>query len=214
MLTQPEKPLRVAIAGLAVLSISLASCSHSAPAPVLLARASRPAAPAPRASRTTGTVTQVRDGNVTIDLGSVDGLTPGSEVEIVRARKSIGRLTVTNVDQDHTSGPVPPKFAVQTNDEVRVSEQAILRTTLDQIDKLVAGGNTEVARRIAAQAKTETTDPNSLASADWNNLGVIAELHGHRTNARMLYTRALRDNPPASVRQSIESNLTRVEDSR
>ncbi|HEY3840900.1 MAG TPA: hypothetical protein VGL72_30215 [Bryobacteraceae bacterium] len=211
MSTLLRKPAPLAVIILvAILSISLASCSPSAAGPTLLARPTRPAEPDARTSRTTGAVTAVEDGNVIIDLGSLDGLTQGSEVEIVRASHPVGRLTLTTIARDGARGPLPPKLAVEPKDGVRVSEQAVLRTTLDQIDALISRGNTGAARRLAEQAHTEITDPASLTFADWNNLGVIAELHGHPTNARMLYTRALRENPPQAARQAIESNLTRV----
>ena len=90
----------------------------------------------------------------------------------------------------------------------------VLRAALDQIDALIARGDSGGARRIAEQASGEDVDPASMSPADWNNLGAIAELHGDKGKAQMSYQRALRDNPPGPARQSIQTNLARVKSSK
>jgi hypothetical protein len=182
--------------------------------PILLSQNSDSTAfrgdPDSRAPQTAGSVIQVADKVVTIGLGSLDGLANGGEVELVRDGQPIGKLTLTTIFRDRARGLASPGMSVRVNDEVRLPPQMVLRAALDRIDALIARGDFDAARHIAEQVPGETVDPVSMTSADWNNLGVIAELHGARVNARMFYERALRENPPAPARRSIETNLARL----
>jgi hypothetical protein len=157
---------------------------------------------------------QVEGRAVTIDLGSLDGLAKGGEVELVRDGQTTGKLTVTTIFRDHSRGLASPGISVRVGDEVRVPRQMVLRAALDQIDALIAGGDSGGARRIAERVSGEDVDPASMSPADWNNLGAIAELHGDKGKAQMFYQRALRDDLPGPARQSIQTNLARVKSSK
>jgi hypothetical protein len=170
--------------------------------------------PDSRPARAAGSVMQVEGRAVTIDLGSLDGLAKGGEVELVRDGQTTGKLTVTTIFRDHSRGLASPGISVRVKDEVRVPRQMVLRAALDQIDALIARGDSGGARRIAEQVSGEDADPASMSPADWNNLGAIAELHGDKGKAQVAYQRALRDNPPGPARQSIQTNLARVKRSK
>jgi hypothetical protein len=173
----------------------------------------RAAEPDSRAARVSGSVIQVGDGAVTIDLGSLDGLAKGSEVELVRNGQAIGKLTLTTIFRDHARG-LAAGISVHVKDSVRVPQQIVVRAALDQIDALVARGDIDAARHIAEQASNESGDSASMSAVDLNNLGVISELHSDRSKAQMFYERALRQNPLQPARQSIEANLGRVKGSK
>jgi hypothetical protein len=213
----------VAAAAVVVLAVGLYTLrrpSHVAPQmtavssrPILLSQNAdsstfRAAEPDSRAARVSGSVIQVGDGAVTIDLGSLDGLAKGSEVELIRDGQATGKLTLTTIFRDHARGSASAGISVHVKDSVRVPQRIVVRAALDQIDALIARGDIDAARRIAEQAPGD--DPASMSPVDLNNLGVIAELHNDRTKAQMFYERALRQNPPEPARQSIEANLARV----
>ncbi len=209
-----------AVLVLAVGFYTLRRPSHLAPQiaavstqPILLSQnaastAFRAAEPDSRAARASGSVIQVGDGAVTIDLGSLDGLAKGSEVELVRDGQVIGKLTLTTIFRDHARGLASAGISVHVKDSVRVPQQMVVRAALDQIDALIARGDIDAARRIAQQAPGG--DPTSMSPVDLNNLGAIAELHGDRIKAQMFYERSLRQNPPEPARQSIQANLARI----
>jgi hypothetical protein len=183
--------------------------------PILLSQNSDSTAfrgdPDSRAPQTAGSVIQVAEKIVTIGLGSLDGLAKGGEVELVRDGQPIGKLTLTTIFRDRARGLASPGMSVHVNDEVRLPPQMVLRAALDRIDALIARGDFDAARHIAEEVPGESADPVSMSSADWNNLGAIAELHGAKVNARMFYERALRENPPPPARRSIETNLARLQ---
>jgi Flp pilus assembly protein TadD len=81
---------------------------------------------------------------------------------------------------------------------------------LEQIDAFSSRGDAAGAMRIAQQSGIQNLDVATENYADLNNLGVIAEMGGDRAKADSFYERALRANPPATARTSIESNLARA----
>jgi len=202
--------------------------AHSAPVagpgvaasgpPIFLARRTDAATPvfrgAPaesRMPRNTGSVASIADGIATVDLGSLDGLVKGGEVEVLRDSKMVGRLRVSTVFRERARAEAPPGLALRVTDQIRVSPPAYLRAVLDQIEAFSARGDAEGARRAAAEAAAlEKADVATDGYEDLNNLGGIAELRGDRVSAQSLYERALSANPPAEARQAIDANLTRV----
>ncbi len=167
-----------------------------------------------RAARTSGSVTEVEEMVVSIDLGSIDGLSAGNEVELFRNGLPTGTLKLTTIFRDNARGLAPHDVTVHEKDEVRVPRQILVRAALDQIDALAAHGDAEAASHLAAQTTLGAADPSSMTSIDWNNLGVIAELHGDRPKAKSAYEHALTQDPSPQARQSIELNLARVKGSK
>jgi len=68
--------------------------------------------------------------------------------------------------------------------------------------------------KIAQQASAEAFDAVSSSPEDWNNAGVIAELHGDKRKAIECYERASHSDPSAKSRQAIETNVARVRGAR
>jgi hypothetical protein len=167
--------------------------------------------PESRAPRPTGSVTSIEDGFLSIDLGSLDGLAKGGEVEAVRQGKILGKIKLITIFRERGRAEAPPGLAVHLNDQIRVPPAQYVRAVLDQIAAFSARGDSDGARRIAEQAgASENLDVSPAGYADSNNLGGIAELSGDRGKAQLLYEQALRANPPQEVRNSIETNLARV----
>lgn len=237
-----KRPLWLAFAGMAAaLAIVLLSSSllrrslhHSAavrtpaPAPaapvppVFLARAGGPDTSVfrgeeagSRAPRLLGSITAIADGAATVDVGSLDGLSKGAELEVLREGNVAGHLHVTTVFRQRARADVPAGLALRVNDQVRVPPALYLRGALDEIAALSAGGDQEGARRIAGEAAAAGDAAVTAASyEDANNLAGIAALHGDRAKAQALYEQALRAGPPPDARQAIEANLQRVRQAR
>lgn len=185
--------------------------------PIFLARSAdsntvfRGLAPESRAPRLMGSVTSIADGVVSIDLGSLDGLVKGGEVEAVRDGKTVGKINLMTIFRERARAEAPPGLAVRLNDQIRVPPALHLRAVLDQIAAFSARGDSDGARRIAEQAAAiENLEVSAAGYEDSNNLGGIASLRGDRGKAQSLYEQALRADPPQEARHAIETNLARV----
>jgi len=188
----------------------------SAP-PILLARGAdsngvtfRGADPDSRPPRAAGFVESITDGSVTIDLGSLDGLEQGSEADVVRDGQVIGKIKLSTIFRNNSRGEIASGSPIRPRDQVRVPPAALLRGILDQIDAAIARGDAATAMKIAQQASVEVFDAASSSAEDWNNAGVIAELHGDKQKAIEFYERASQSHPSAENQQAIEKNLARL----
>ena len=161
-----------------------------------------------RESRVTGSIGSIAGGFATIDLGSLDGLAKGAELDVIRGGQPIGHVKLTTVFRDHSRGKIAASVGV--NDQVRVPPSARLRAILDQMDAALARGEPERAMSMAQQASIETFDAELSDEGDLNNAGVIAELHGDPAKAGELYQRAIKAGPSEQHRQAIEKNLARL----
>lgn len=186
-------------------------------APILLARNAdsnaagfRGAESESREPRDIGSIASIADGVATIDLGSVDGLSKDSEVDVIRDGQRIGHIKLTTLFRDHSRGEIEGRASILVKDQVRVPPAAHLRAILDQIAAALARGETDRATSIAQQASIKTYDGELTGEEDLNNAGVIAELHGDRTSAAELYRRALDAKPSGRDRQAVEKNLARL----
>jgi len=167
-----------------------------------------------REARATGLIGSIDGGIATLDLGSLDGVAKGAEVDVTRDGQLIGHIKLTTIFRDHSRGEVAGGVPVRPNDQVRVPPSARLRAVLDQIAAALARGESEKAMSLAQQAALDTFDADLSTRDDLNNAGVLAELHGDRSKAAALYGRALQTNPSAHDRQAIEANLARLEGAR
>ena len=182
--------------------------------PVLLARNGasnagvfRGAEAGSRDSRDTGSIGAIAGGVATIDLGSLDGLAKGAEVNVLRDGQAIGRIKLTTIFRDHSRGEIAGGTSLTVHDQVQAPPAARLRAVLEQIASTLARGESEKAMAIAQQASVESFDAELSSQDDLNNAGVIAELHGNRGKAGELYRRALQASPSAPYRQAIEANI-------
>jgi hypothetical protein len=172
----------------------------------------RGAEPDSRAPRATGSVTSLADGSVSIDLGSLDGLSKGAEVDVFRDGQPIGKVKLTTIFRDRARADAAPGPSVRLHDSVHVPRAASLRAALDEIAAFSARGDADGARHVAGQAAAAggSLDVAATDYEDCNNLGGIAEFAGDRVKAQSLYEQAMRANPPPQAWAAIESNLARV----
>lgn len=129
--------------------------------PILLARSLQPAAARPdvfrgadpdsREPRTTGSIASIEDGVAAIDLGSLDGVAKGSELNVIRAEHVAGRVVVTTVFRERARAQVV-SGQVRRGDAVRVPPAAHLNALLEQVDALSARGDSAGARKSAEKS--------------------------------------------------------------
>jgi tetratricopeptide (TPR) repeat protein len=121
-----------------------------------------------RAARTEGTVVAINDGVATIDLGSIDGLEKGVELELYRdsqATTPIARLTVDTVFRDRARGKIVGASHVPLKSEVRVPPTVHLTVLLEHVDALLSQQDVSTAKTMAEQA-VAWTESNTVPTAD------------------------------------------------
>lgn len=189
--------------------------------PVLLARKTdsnpiyRSSQRQSRLPRATGSVTSIADGTMTVDVGSLDGLTKNASVDIFRDGRKIGSIQLATIFRERARAEAPRGIQIHLNDQVHVPPPLYLRAVLDQMQVLLAQGDTARGRQLANQAAAVGDIELAVTSfEDWNNLGAIAELHGDRTKAQGLYQQALQANPPEEARRTIEMNMARLNEKK
>ena len=163
-----------------------------------------------REPRAAGSIESVANGIATIDLGSLDGLAKGDQIDVIRDGQAIGKIRLTTIFRDQSRGEVANGLSIRRNDQVGVPPRARMLAILDQIDAAMARGKSLEAMRIAQQASVAGLDAGLASAEDLNNAAIIAELHGDRLKAIQLYQRAARTNPSYEDRLAIDKNLARV----
>jgi hypothetical protein len=122
--------------------------------------------PDSRSPRPAGAIVSIEDGLATIDLGSLDGLEKGSELQVFRDERSIGHLTVTAVFRERARARTVGGPRIQVNDQVRVPAAAYLHALFQQVDALSGRGDSDAARttleKAAAWAETAHVPPVEL----------------------------------------------------
>jgi len=82
-----------------------------------------------RAERLRGSVTSIDRGvSATIDRGATDGVTTGTELEIVRDATLVGKIRIDRADQTTSTGrlfDVQPGAQVQSGDQVRIASEPV-----------------------------------------------------------------------------------------
>jgi tetratricopeptide (TPR) repeat protein len=106
---------------------------------------------ASRPPKSDGAIVSIEDGVATINLGSLDGVTKGTELPVIRDRQ-IGRIAITTVFRDHARGKIEDGKAIQANDRVRVPNSTYLGAIRQQVDALAANGDLKAARDVARDA--------------------------------------------------------------
>jgi len=123
---------------------------HPAARPVF-----RGIAPDTRPARLSGAILMLDQGIATIDLGSVDGITTGSELRVFRdgaPSQPIGRVTVTTVFREQSRGRIVAGSTVRERDLVRPDSSVHLSALLQQVEALRDRGELPVARDTAQRA--------------------------------------------------------------
>jgi len=107
-----------------------------------------------RTPRQTGAIISVEDGQATINLGSADGLSKGSQVEVFRDRtfkNRVGTLRLATVFREQARGDIEGND-LRVNHAVRVADRDHLQALLQQANDFEARGDLAGARHAAAQA--------------------------------------------------------------
>ncbi len=140
--------------------------------PVLLAsELSRPGAqstpifrgggPPDREPQANGKIIAQEDGQVTVNLGTLDGLAKGTDLEIFRGA-TVGRMVITTVFRDRARGRIVGG-AIQVNDEVRVPAVLHLAAIYEKVGALAATGDLTRARDLARKALSVGSSGESRA---------------------------------------------------
>lgn len=133
---------------------------------------------AARAPRQTGSIISIEDGLATVDLGSLDGLEKGSELNIIRDRvrgERIGQLRIETVFREQARGPFSfPEIKIGY--AVRVNAATHARALLQQVDALQSQGQLSKARQAAAEASTWAETASLTGSGKATILAKLAQL--------------------------------------
>lgn len=116
----------------------------------------RSAVPDSRAPRSTGSIVLFEDGLATINLGSLDNLAKGSELQVFRDERStqpMGRMVVTTVFRERARGRIISAQQIPIHSEVRVAGAVYLGALLEQVDALNHRGDLPAARMKAEEAE-------------------------------------------------------------
>ncbi len=206
-------------------SSSAAVPSVSLPAPVVLSARLEDFATTPssefrsphtvsRPPRTEGRVSLASQGaDVVVPLGSLDGITQGSKLQIVRgsSREPVGRLTITTVFREQSRGRVDPHATVRQGDVALVPSQVLVAALHQQMVALAAAGDIAGARQAATRALPLADQPGvavedkrgvlALAGAIDRRAGQSADAVGHlRAAVDLLSTTPA---VPAAVRAAV-----------
>ena len=206
-------------------SSSAAVASVSLPAPAVLSARLEDFATTPssefrsphtvsRSPRTEGRVSLASHGaGVIVPLGSLDGITQGSELQIVRgsSREPVGRLTITTVFREQSRGRVDPHATVRQGDVALVPSQVLVAALHQQMVALAAAGDIAGARQAATRALPLADQPGvavedkrgvlALAGAIDRRAGQSADAVGHlRAAVDLLSTTPA---VPAAVRAAV-----------
>ncbi|HTK29768.1 MAG TPA: tetratricopeptide repeat protein [Vicinamibacterales bacterium] len=205
-----------------------ASSAPLTPPLLLVARAEPTAGPAFRSDaassrlpRASGTVVSVVDGTANVDLGSLDGLTQGTELRAWRgqpAPREIGRVRVSAVFRDHARGPIAGGGPLQAGDRVDVDPRVYAAALLEQAAARRAAGDTTAARKIAELAVAATRPGEVPADVRRGALGLLGAVHHESRDldeAARYLSEAVEtfDRPPAAppaVRAGILNELGAV----
>jgi hypothetical protein len=185
-----------------------------------------------RAPRRDGKVVAIQGRDVVIDLGSMDGVESGVQLQVYRdaeLKQLLGTMTVEQVFRDHARGSFVG--VLDRGDHVQVASTAHLNAVMDQLPARGEEAGKAADAAVAAPAAQRASAWNAAGVARFlrgdragaearfrqagetaeslNNLGALAELRGDRTAAAEFYSRALRV-AKAEDRAVVERNLARV----
>jgi len=181
----PKPPARDAANGQPVL---LANGLHSANAPVF--RGGEPDSRVPQAA---GSIVSIEEGLADIDLGSLDGLAKGSDLQVFRGSDSVGRLQVTTAFRGRARASVIEGRQLRPKDEVHVGGADHLGALLQQVDAAFNRGDPDAAIKLAEEAvrwgESVAVSPGAMA-VSWNQLAVLHMLRGEYGGAESFLLRA------------------------
>jgi hypothetical protein len=108
-----------------------------------------------RGLQANGIVISMEGADANINLGSLDGLSKGSEVRVfhdLQSTEPIARLTVTELFRERARAKVEDAKTVKVNDHVRVSGVEFLHAMQEHIDAYALRDDLTAAREMAERA--------------------------------------------------------------
>ncbi|HYL37477.1 MAG TPA: tetratricopeptide repeat protein [Bryobacteraceae bacterium] len=124
--------------------------ARSDAAPVF--RSSTPDSRTPRAS---GSIVAIDNFEAIVNLGSLDGLAKGVELDVFRGDgkgPSIGRMVVTTVFRERARARIVPGESIRENDRVSAGATVYLGAVLQQVNAFADSGDFAEAREAARNA--------------------------------------------------------------
>jgi tetratricopeptide (TPR) repeat protein len=131
-----------------------------------------------RVPRQTGSVVLIEGGLATFNLGSIDGVAKGSEVEVFTDqtfRQRVGRLSVATIFREQARAPLL-SMSIQPHYAVKISDSTHLTALLQQVDDLAAQGQATHAREIAEQSAHWAQSANLTPGEKALSLERVAQL--------------------------------------
>jgi len=169
--------------------VLLASGLHPASAPVFRGDGADSRAPQPA-----GSIVSMEDGLANLNLGSLDGLAKGSELQVFRGSDNVGRLQVSTVFRDRARASVIEGKRLRPKDDVRVGGADHLGALLQQVDAAFNRSDPDTALKLSEEAvrwgESAAVPRERLATA-WNRLAVLHMLRGENGGAESLLLRAV-----------------------
>jgi tetratricopeptide (TPR) repeat protein len=153
-----------------------------------------------------GTVLSIDDRQATISLGSLDGLTKGTEIQIFRGANSkqpIARILVTTVFRDSARGLITGGQSIRENDRVSAQPAVYLAAVLEETNRLADSGESEKGRSMARSALTwadsAAVSPGAAERKIFERLGALDFQAGDAVAAEKDYRSAAAsfDTPPS-----------------
>jgi hypothetical protein len=163
-----------------------------------------------RLPRQTGTIVSVRDGEVDVDLGSLDGLKRGVELRAVHGQgdaRAGGRVTITVVFRERSRGRLGGGANVQAGDRVDVAPTAHVAAILEQATARRAAGDLAAARKLAQLAVSRSSAAEVAADVrrrSLDQLGVLQHEAGDLDGAVRLFAAAADDFDAAPAAEPAE----------
>ena len=160
-------------------------------------------APSGRSPRQAGTILQVRDGTADVDLGSLDGLSEGMALPVVRGSRRVDHLTVTAVFRERARGRIAAHAFAQPGDRVEIDRATHSQALLQQVAARRAAGDLSAASRLASLAVSTANDqsvPADIRRRSLAELATIERRRGKLDDAMRLLHEAVRsfDSTPAA----------------
>jgi Tfp pilus assembly protein PilF len=161
-----------------------------------------------RPPKSHGVVVSVDDGEIAIDLGSLDGVAKGSELQVFRGdddAKAVGQLTIVTVFRERSRGRVASAGSPRVGDRAEVAPSVQVAALLEQVAALMVAGDTTAARALANRAVSISRTPGVPSDARRHALGQLGTLE-HRAGVLEEAERHLRgavdvfDAEPAASR--------------
>jgi hypothetical protein len=149
----------------------------------------RTAAESSRAPKDAGVVVSVQDGDVAIDLGSLDGVVKGSDLRVSRGGSSVGRLTIATVFRERARGRTSSPEAIRVGDRVEIPSALQLNALLEQMQSRAAAGDREAAHALARRAATVSASVTGV-DATLNEIAAVLIANGDDGDAEALLQRA------------------------